>query len=207
MAKRKKPEFDKSRYFKRLVGTKETKATFLIVCEGEKTEPNYFKAFKVVSAEIEVEGTGMNTVGVVEEAIRLRNEKVRNGIDYDQVWAVFDRNSFPKESFNEAFSLARRQGIKIAYSIEAFELWYILHFHFYQSALSRVDYCEKLSGLLGHKYDKNCETIYDELLARQGEAIRNAKNLLASHPEPDNYDNNPSTTVFRLVEELNNYKR
>ena len=48
---------------------------FLIVCEGEKTEPNYFKAFpkkigKLIY-DIEFEGGGISTLGVVEKAIEI----------------------------------------------------------------------------------------------------------------------------------------
>ena len=34
-------------YTKRSVGTRETVQRFLVVCEGEKTEPNYFRSFRV----------------------------------------------------------------------------------------------------------------------------------------------------------------
>jgi hypothetical protein len=41
-----------SGYSERKVKNREVKQTFLIVCEGEKTEPNYFKSFHVVSAKV-----------------------------------------------------------------------------------------------------------------------------------------------------------
>lgn len=34
------------------------KQIFLIVCEGERTEPNYFKSFRITSANVIVVGTG-----------------------------------------------------------------------------------------------------------------------------------------------------
>lgn len=42
------------------------KQSFLIVCEGTRTEPNYFKAFRVRSATVEVKGSGYNTRSLVE---------------------------------------------------------------------------------------------------------------------------------------------
>lgn len=61
---KKKKAWEKNGY--RLRRTVETrglpKQTFLIICEGEKTEPNYFDAFKVKSAKIIIEGTGCNTL-------------------------------------------------------------------------------------------------------------------------------------------------
>ena len=63
----------------------------LIVCEGTKTEPNYFKSFpKSVGQfvfDIQTEGTGMNTLNVVDKAIELRDSSDQ---EYDRVWAVFD---------------------------------------------------------------------------------------------------------------------
>jgi hypothetical protein len=43
---------------------------FLIVCEGEKTEPNYFRTFPEnpeVYDAIDIYGTGYNTVSLVNE--------------------------------------------------------------------------------------------------------------------------------------------
>jgi hypothetical protein len=82
----------------------------------------------------------------------------------------------------------------------------LLHFHYYDAAIPRREYCAKLTELLGHKNEKNSETIYDELLSRQADAIRNAEKLYSSYnpcwPERDN----PSTTVHLLVTALNDLK-
>ncbi len=175
---------------------------FLIVCEGGKTEPNYFKSFRLSSTTIEVKGTGYNTLSLVKEAIRLRDIAKKS---YHQVWCVFDRDSFPAQHFNSAFTLAERENIKIAYSNEAFELWYLLHFHYFNTGISRDQYKGKLSASLGHKYIKNSETIYDEISDKQDKAIRNAEKLLS---EPINYKEkrgNPSTTVHLLVQQLNRF--
>jgi hypothetical protein len=53
-------------------------------------------------------GTGRNTLGVVKEAISLKNND-----DYDHVWCVFDRDSFPAKLFTEAIDVAKRNGIKV----------------------------------------------------------------------------------------------
>jgi hypothetical protein len=193
----------KQGFHRRQVGVREMRQRFLIVCEGERTEPNYFKAFPVpVDVHIHVHGAADNTVNVVQKAIEQRAYG-----DYDQVWCVFDRDSFPLRHFNAAFSLARKHNIKIAYSNEAFELWYLLHFHYYNTGITRKDYCTHLDRLLGRKYEKGHRTIYQELEARQADAIRNAKTLLASYPRMRPAHDNPSTTVHLLVEELNRFRR
>ncbi len=186
----------------RKVEIREPRDTFLIVCEGQKTEPKYFKAFRVPATveEFNVVGFGSNTLSLVEKAIELKQER-----DYDQVWCVFDRDSFSALQFNEALALAAREGMKVAYSNEAFELWYLLHFNYYDAAMSRSQYPGKLSKLLGFKYRKNLPNMYATLLEKQQEAMRNAKKLLGRYnpscPERDN----PSTTVHLLVEQLNRF--
>ncbi len=176
---------------------------FLIVCEGEKTEPHYFKSFRVPKDVIDIYGFGYNPTRLVKKAIHLK----KHDGDYDQVWCVFDRDSVPQTQFKAALTLAKNNDIQVAYSNEAFELWYLLHFNFYQTAVPRSDYIKKLSKLMGQKYKKNSETIYQELETRQPTAIKNAKRLLKQyHPRRPTHDN-PSTTVHLLVEELNRFIR
>lgn len=176
---------------------------FLIVCEGKKTEPNYFKSFRVPKDVIDIYGFGYDPTRLVKKALEL---KERDG-DYDQVWCVFDRDSVPEKNFNAALNLAKKNNIKVAYSNEAFELWYLLHFHFYQTGIPRRDYIKKLSKLLGHKYEKNSDTIYRDLLSKQPTAIKNAKRLLKQYNPRKPAHDNPSTTVHLLVEELNKFIR
>ena len=170
----------------------------LIVCEGTKTEPNYFKSFRITSMTVEIKGLGEGPVNLVNFACERKE-------DYDQLWCVFDRDRVLKDRFNAAISKAARNSIKIAYSNEAFELWYLLHFNYLTSGISREQYCKKLNKLIGKKYKKNDEHMYDQLLDKQPTAIKNAKRLLGQYTPVRPVDNNPSTTVHLLVAELNKY--
>ncbi len=199
MANRKK---NSRGYSPRKLETKEPKERFLIVCEGSKTEPNYFRSFRVPRDVVEVHGLGEDPSTLVRSATDLKN---KDGDDYDQIWCVFDRDSWTLENFSNAISSATSQGYRVAYSNEAFELWYILHFEYLNTGIPRKDYIHKLSLLLGKKYQKNSETIYDELLDKQPTAIRNAEKLLTQYAPPDPANDNPSTTVHLLVQELNRF--
>jgi hypothetical protein len=169
----------------------------LIVCEGAKTEPQYFRGFKLASANIVP--AGMNTTGLVKYAIRLKEESD----PYDHYWCVFDRDSFPAQTFNAALQMARSHGFDVAYSNEAFELWYLLHYSYSDTALGRQLYAEKLTERLGRRYEKNDRTIYETLLPLQEQAIKHAQRLLASYAPTHNPEkDNPSTRVHELVELL-----
>jgi hypothetical protein len=123
---------------------------------------------------------------------------------------VFDRDKNPNnpndsQNFNSAITLARNNGIDVAYSNDAFELWYLLHFNFYNTGISRQRYQNMLTNKLGHEYKKNSETIYEELKDKQQDAIKHAKLLLQKYDRPNPETDNPSTTVHLLVEELNSF--
>lgn len=194
--------------------SRELVAYFLIVCEGEKTEPNYFKSFpKKVGKliyDIEFDGGGISTLKVVEKAIELRNKSKQK---YDRVWAVFDRDSFKASSFNSAISKAKAHNIKCAWSNEAFEIWYLFHFHNRITAMDRDEYKKSIEDAVNEKlgkkrkpfkYKKNDTSMYALLnkLGRQDLAIKWAKDL-SEKIDGENYANyNPQTMVFKLVEEL-----
>jgi hypothetical protein len=201
-------------YNKKKQNSREIVAYFLIVCEGEKTEPNYFKSFpkkigKVVY-DIQFDGGGINTLKVVEKAIELRDNSKQK---YDRVWAVFDRDSFPANSFNSAILKAKANGIECAWSNQAFELWYLLHFHNRITPMHRDDYKKALETAINEKinnkkhpfkYKKNDLNMFTTLnkYGNQEQAIKRAKDLNDKY-HGENFANfNPSTQVFKLVEEL-----
>lgn len=192
--------------FKRNVGSRgNDRDRILIVCEGEETERNYFEGFRLTN--VTVKGTGYNTESLVQKAIAIKRQAIRDKEKYDQVWSVFDRDSFSPEIFNNAFILARAHGIKIAYSNEAFELWYLLHFNYYDTGLSRDQYKAKLSHLLGHEYKKNSPSIFEEIIEHQDNAMKNAIRLLSQYPNLNPENDNPSTSVHLLVEELRKWNK
>lgn len=193
---------------------------FLIVCEGAKTEPLYFEAFKadlpkgvLQNVLLEIEGEGKNTLSLIREVQRIRREREKTlGRIYDQAWAVFDRDSFKSQDFNNAIFKARdaEPEIYCAWSNEAFELWYLLHFEFYQDAASRHDYQSRLEQVIAQRtgkvfqYQKNDPDMYAILKAHGNveQAIRWAKALENGHDGENFADHNPCTRVYKLVEEL-----
>jgi len=187
-------------YSARKDNTREIRPRFLIVCEGEKTEPNYFKGFRVPKLVIDIKGLGENPSNLVQSAQHFKDQE-----EYDQVWCVFDRDDWTEEDFNNAIHSARSHNFKVAYSNEAFELWYVLHFEFLNTGIPRSAYLAKLTSLLGQKYQKNSLTIYDELSEKQLFAINNAKRLIQMYEPQNPVKDNPSTTVHLLVQELNKF--
>jgi hypothetical protein len=194
---------------------------FLIVCEGEKTEPNYF--FNFPEKEEEVEGIifkmkieterGMKSPRhVVEKAIEMKDKFV-----HARVWAVFDKDDFTPSEFNAAIRRAREHQIGCAWSNEAFELWYLLHFHNRTTPMGREDYKKAIEEAVNKKtkqsqeketfkYEKNSTRMYALLdkYGNQAQAIQWAKELAVKYKDEKFAEHNPCTHVFELVEELKN---
>ena len=197
---------------RRAYQTRPERRRILIVCEGEKTEPNYFNAIKAslpphVAQVIEVRGLGANTQSLVNCAKKRRNRLLNTDYAYDEVWVVFDRDSFAPDAFDNAIHSAEAEGMKAAWSNEAFELWYILHFEDRQAAMSRDDYAACLSRYLENPYRKNDPGIYALLMHRGSEdmAIRRAIQRQVDHEGMPPHAANPCTTVNKLVERLNEF--
>ncbi|MBK7410267.1 MAG: RloB domain-containing protein [Saprospirales bacterium] len=192
---------------------------FLIFCEGLNTEPAYFKSFPLGNATVEAIGRGMSKTSLVEWVIR--RAQYDPDISRKEVWIVFDRDGIPEEremletDFDKAIKLAVREGYRVAYSNDVFELWFVLHYqelsapwnrqHYYQ-ALSQLWYCNyELEG----KRKEFCRKIYQLLKAdenaSQESALFRARVLWQSQHHLPYSAQNPCTTVFQLVEELNKY--
>lgn len=189
-------------------GVREIKQSFLIVCEGEKTEPDYFKAFRMTAATIKAVGQSMNTVTLVNKAVSIRDADRKKKRIYDQCWVVFDKDDFPSRDFNQAILLAERNGFRVAYSNQAFEFWFLLHFNLYTGAIHRSKYKDMLTKLTGMPYIKTDgygAVMYNLLLTRQKQAIHNAETVLADISHGNPAEEESSTTVHKLVKELNKY--
>ena len=217
MAKAQKiDDIDLQRFGKSSVERKsrEIKVFFLIVCEGAKTEPNYFNKFKGkfgnVIFEIDCEGKGYNTLKVVEEAIRIRD---KNPNKYNRVWTVFDKDSFSDKNFNSAIQKAKTNDIGCAWSNEAIELWYLLHFQYRNTGMQRTEYQKAIEKEINKKwknkkkpfkYKKNALDMYDVLqeYGNQTQAIRNAEKLSKEYDNQRFANHNPRTQVYELVKQL-----
>jgi hypothetical protein len=80
------------------VDTRDRRRT-VIFCEDSKSSAYYFKSFPIDTDrfEVRIEGTGMNTVSLVEEAVRAMRDASDRRRPFNEVWCVFDRDSFPPE--------------------------------------------------------------------------------------------------------------
>ena len=208
----------------------------IIACEDESSAPTYFKMIvkslkenKVITQDsLVIANHKHNTpMGVLDDLIKHK-EDGKSYKDFEYKWIVIDRDAprvngggHTKDDFNGALSSAKIKEVEVAYANDSYELWYLLHFNHRTTAILRDEILKEVIQRLKTKnpikfrdLDKeNIKTetytklIYEELLELQLTAIKNAKKLLESHGETHNPErDNPSTTIHKLVEILNNLK-
>ncbi|TXG34857.1 RloB family protein [Seonamhaeicola maritimus] len=191
--------------------------TIFIACEGKNTEPIYFERIKE-----EVEDNNEYAITIYpdrsddshkSDPIGLICEAQKNINNYDEVWAVFDKDGYTKHK--EAVELAEKEikgkKVNIAFSSISFEHWILLHFE-------RSDYAfPKSANIILEKfqdnekyyyeYDKKANIdIYPKIKSMTLNAIENAawlrniqsENLKTIPP----FEVNPYTDVDVLIKRL-----
>lgn len=194
--------------------------SYLIITEGEKTEPYYFNGLKthilektggtvdvIEVPEIDIYGQGIST----ERLIQITEEHVNKAkIIYQNIWVIFDKDDFP--DFDSAITSGINKGYNIGWSNPCFEYWLFLHFNYSDANLHRNEWRAKLNilfkqyNLTINGYEKNLENLYDLLDSINGieTAVRNAKRQMSNFRDgvdkPSTYT--PGTMVYKLVEQL-----
>ncbi len=197
-------------------GNRPRRRYFLIVCEGEETEPKYFEAIarqlpKDMVSRVTVMGTGGNTLQLIDAAKKeIEKRRASRLPDYYYVWLVFDRDEFPADRFNSTIELAESKQWRCAWSNEAFELWYVLHFREQLGgAVSRTQYQQMFeedvranTNEKDFSYKKNDPQIFARLKHLTPVAIKRAERALARQIQAKGAawsDMNPATRVHELV--------
>lgn len=189
----------------------------LIVCEGEVTEPNYFKQLcrklRLTTANVTVVGRecGSDPGSVVSYAV---SEFKKNRL-YDHVYCVFDRDSHANyDAARQRCKDLRQKNInsKICTfsaitSNPCFEYWIYLHYGESDAPINsegrRSPGAVMLSRLLQHmpEYQKNSENLFDFLMPKIDKAADNARRINKRDLE------NPHTKVIDLVTQLVSFRR
>ena len=178
----------------------------LIVCEGSKTEPSYFRSlvnrYRLSTANIVVEASGSDPRSLVKKAKSLRDEEKRRRDRYDAVYCVFDRDQHAH--FNTASNEALSAKLKLARSWPCFEFWLLLHFVYhrrpYAPSGNRTAAENCVRELQQHlpNYTKGNAGVFEALEEDQLETAKSNASLALSDAEATG-EYNPSTEVHCLV--------
>lgn len=194
----------------------------LIVCEGTKTEPQYFKEIqqfhKLQSANIQIMPSeyGTSPHQIVQYAYDIfmkgSSHKKIEKKSFEKVFAIFDRDDH--EKYHEALAMAqafnKKMGKQVEFraiaSVPCFELWLLLHFpnENIQSPLHRNEVEKRLKRHLPD-YTKGKQGLFEITKENLPLATQRARQLASLYTEHDG--KNPFTSVSELVELLNSLKQ
>lgn len=133
---------------------------------------------------------------------------------YKHVWIVYDTDDFPQDYINRTAELCVQSSTEeteyhAIWSNQCIELWFLLHFSYFQSDIHRKEYWPKLSECMTMYgfgiYSKGREDMYSILEPYMDSAIRNAKKLDAINQGRTPAMSAPGTKVFELIEKLRPY--
>ena len=192
----------------------------LIVANG-KTEEEYFCQFPVRGQLLRVLlYPSIDNRKLLRKAIEARQKQIQEKKylkDIDEAWIVIDRDSHlpnprDKQDFERVLQDAGDNNVAVAYSNNAFELWYLLHFKYEKDALNTEELIRRLNKELGkaktgYVYRKPAPQMYELIHPKQEKAIQHAERLYLSNKNTPPVDANPSTTVHKLVETLKSMRQ
>ncbi len=190
----------------------------LIVCEGEKTEPNYLEELidylQLSSADIVVDGRSDSSPDkIFKYAKEKRQEEIQRGDVYNRIYCVFDKDEHSTfEETKQKILRYRPNNLFIpCISISCFEYWILLHYEYSTRPYHRkgdkspchcvIDDLKKYIP----DYEKNRRGIFQEIEPKTKFAIANSKRIQTQNAETGT--DNPSTQMHELVEYLYDLNR
>jgi len=168
------------------------------------------RAIGLSTVEVEIVGEGAEIVGVVNEAIRRREERAAAAGDsnylapFDEVWCVADtERKHDNPSWERGVDRARATGLKLAWSNPCFEFWLVLHFVLIGRSFDGYAAIRPVLSKHIRDYEKSTDC-FERLAPRIPTAIEHSKQIHRSQWQntPRSIDCNPATTVHELVEKL-----
>ena len=181
----------------------------LIVCEGSKTEPNYFNELiddlKLNTANVEVDGDSDPSP---KSVVRHAKKRYREDKGFDRIYCVIDKDEHStyqaaRAEIKDAMPVGVFHSIT---SVPCFEFWLLLHF-IYKTKPYAPSENHSSGGHVEHElkqylpdYEKGSKRIYQQIMPYTDKAIIHAKRA-NGEADKSNTDN-PSTQVYLLVEYL-----
>lgn len=199
----------KAKSFERKPPSKATRKRLLIVCEGSKTEPHYFKEMRqelrLKTADVTVcgEECGSDPVSVFKYAVQKFEEEE---CKYDEVYCIIDTDDH--KNLSQALTLIRQKGNPFVSIVSSpcFEFWLILHHLPHQksfratSTKSIGQVVESALRKLDKAYQKGKPGVWGRYRSKVDSALVNSK---AIHKVAKSTGNlNPSTEIHVVVESL-----
>lgn len=194
---------------RRKAESRQPRATVWIICEGLRTEPNYFQGLlrslgmNPELARVVPSQYGSDPLSVV----RYAEDLLKDDPGVDHIWSVFDRDRHSTfDAAQERFRAKRGRAVhrlRVASSTPCFEFWLLLHLCDATSPFRAADggsECEEVQKAIRREingYEKSAPDVFEQFRAGLNDAIGRARRLAADNELTGS--RNPATTVHELV--------
>jgi hypothetical protein len=201
---------------KRKRGNRSTFDRLLIVCEGKKTEPNYFedirKELRLPKAEVRVLHSDLGTEP--RQIVDYGESVFFEDPSFDIIYAVFDRDEH--KTYHDALKRTAQldKGLRNDFqkrirfhavpSVPCFELWLLLHYADVKAFMDRHEVIARLGGHIDG-YAKGLEGVFGMTVGKLDDATARAGKLREMFSRDSGDD--PYTSVDKIVAKLLTYKR
>lgn len=187
-----------------------------ILCNGVKSEYNYFKGLRSHlgregSYLIDIVTIKGDPISVIEKILDKKVDLKNHDEEIDKVFFVFDIDEFydqkPQEFIN-MIKLAVKSNIQLVTSNPSFEYWILLHLKETYSEANATKILNQLKKefqkQFSTNYRKNSTDIYDKLVPFETSAIKRAKKNKKTNDNIKKLLINPSTYIPDLIKLLKN---
>ncbi len=196
-----------------------------LVCEGGKTEPNYFNGYFKANGfhqpNMAFKPKDHSPKGVAKAAKEEFQKATKLKIPADKIfiWAVFDRDGH--NGIPDAIKMLKGTPIGIAFSNICFEYWVLLH---YENTTKQFPNCDAVITYIHQNYDEDygkANDHYTRLKNKIQNAINHAQKIAENQrqyaerpaailngindencPDSPNWELNPYTDVHLIFESL-----
>lgn len=214
----------KNKELSRKLPNKKPLKKILIVCEGSKTEPNYFEELRDyyklnTTSVIDVTGDcGSSPLSVYKHAKAIQSQENQKGSPYDMVFCVIDKDAHT--DYYAALEAIRKskpsnQWVAIN-SVPCFEYWLLLHHKYTTKAFEATAGSSSGNKVLielkkyFNGYEKGSKGTFLESLnvlpERDLNVVIKKAEMCLQHSK-DTETDNPTTYVHILVKELLDLKK
>ena len=173
---------------------------FIIVCEGQNREPDYFRFFDGISSRVKivpVESTEGSAPNKLIQCAMAKEMELDAHSERDRLWFVIDTDRWREQLHEIRQECAKHPHWRVAQSNPCFEVWLYFHAKARLPILQDISQCSNWKPHLPTVIQGGFNSDFHPVAIES--AISNSKNLYAENgylPEPG------STQLWRLGEEL-----
>lgn len=173
---------------------------FLVICEGERREYQYFNYFDGLSRKLKIISVPNNEGKSAPKHLQVNAERAAqefdDGGDYE-LWIVMDVDVWKDKDLHELQTFCSEKSWFVAISNPCFEVW--LYFHFEKTGLeaNHLNRCKTWKVEVDKLGNSGFDSAYHPALLAT--AIQNAK---ANYSEGGYFPSVGSTQIYRLGEKI-----